>query len=84
MVVPINNKSIIEKKMRSLWFEHVAKTRKKLSTKKNPCSHRDAMKKASETWEKVKKKHTRALKKKGTSVKKEKAAPLSTKPELSA
>ena len=67
--------------MRSLWFEHVAKTRKKLSTKKNPCSHREAMKKASETWAKVKKKHMRALNKKGTLEKKEKAVPLSTKPE---
>ena len=80
-MVPTNYKSIIEKNMRSLWFEHVAKTRKKLSTKKNPCSHREAMKKASETWEKVKKKHMRALNKKGTSEKKVKAAPLSTKPE---
>ena len=42
--------------MRQEWFEHVRKTRKKMSTKKNPCTHRDAMRKASETWSKVKSK----------------------------
>ena len=42
--------------MRSEWFEHVRKTRAKLSTKKNPCAHRDAMRKASETWQKAKSK----------------------------
>ena len=42
--------------MRSEWFEHVRKTRSKMSTKKNPCSHRDAMRKASETWQKTKSK----------------------------
>ena len=40
--------------MRKEWFEHVRKTRSKLSTKKNPCSHRDAMRKASDSWSKVK------------------------------
>ena len=42
--------------MRNLWFEHVAKTRKKIGTKKKPCSHREAMRKASETWSKTKSK----------------------------
>ena len=46
--------------MRNLWFEHVAKTRKKIGTKKKPCSHREAMRKASETWSKTKSKILRA------------------------
>jgi hypothetical protein len=39
------------KTMRNHWFEHVRKIRKKMS-KGQPqlSSHRDAMKKASETW----------------------------------
>jgi len=53
--------------MRSEWFEHVRKTRSKMSTKKTPCSHRDAMRKASETWQKTKskiiRKRARELKK---------------------
>ena len=48
------------KSMRKEWFEHVAKTRKRMSTKKNPCSHRDAMRKASETWSKAKSKIMRS------------------------
>ena len=40
--------------MRKEWFEHVRKTRKKLSKKDNPCSHVEAMKKASVTWADVK------------------------------
>ena len=48
------------KSMRNLWFEHVAKTRKKIGTKKKPCSHREAMRKASETWSKTKSKILRA------------------------
>ena len=51
-----------KKSMRKEWFEHVAKskTRKRMSTKKNPCTHRDAMRKASETWSKTKSKILRA------------------------
>lgn len=40
--------------MRKEWFEHVRKTRKKHSKKDNPCSHVEAMKKASVTWADVK------------------------------
>ena len=40
--------------MRQLWFDHVSKTRKKMSTKKKPCSHREAMKTASTTWPDIK------------------------------
>ena len=40
--------------LRKQWFEHVKKTREKLSRKNAPCSHVDAMKKASETWPTVK------------------------------
>ena len=47
--------------MRKHWFEHVRKTRVKMVKKtKQPVSHRDAMKSASETWGDVKQKHLRA------------------------
>ena len=37
--------------MRKAWFDYVRKTRVKLSRgKKEKCSHRDAMKAASEGW----------------------------------
>ena len=37
--------------MRSEWFEHVRKTRKKMARgTKDPVSHRDAMKEASQSW----------------------------------
>ena len=39
---------------RKEWFNWVAKTRKRLSTKKKPCSHKEAMAKASITWPKEK------------------------------
>tara|TARA_B100000809_G_scaffold22982_1_gene20162 strand:- start:228 stop:446 length:219 start_codon:yes stop_codon:yes gene_type:complete len=49
--------------MRSAWFEHVRKTRKKLSKgKKEPVSHRVAMQQASSTWPKEKEKVLRAQK----------------------
>ena len=48
--------------LRKQWFEHVKKTRKKLSRKNAPCSHVDAMKKASETWPAVKQKILRKRK----------------------
>jgi hypothetical protein len=45
------------KTMRNHWFEHVAKTRKKLSRgKKEGMTHRVAMTEASQTWPAVKKK----------------------------
>ena len=56
----------MESNYRKLWFQHVATTRKKLSKKNNPCSHRTAMAK-SVTWPKIKaklaKKAARAKKK---------------------
>jgi len=43
--------------MRKDWFDHVAKTRKKMSRgKKGQVSHVAAMKEASVTWPKVKQK----------------------------
>jgi len=47
---------------RKEWFNWVAKTRKKLSTKKKPCSHKEAMAKASITWPKEKAKLERRAK----------------------
>ena len=62
----------MESNYRKLWFQHVATTRKKLSKKNNPCSHRTAMAKASVTWPKIKarlaKKAARAKKKAGKEV----------------
>ena len=47
--------------MRVHWFEHVRKTRLKMTRKKKePVSHREAMKSASETWGDVKQKIVRA------------------------
>ena len=43
-----------DRSMRQLWFDHVRKTRKKVGSKKNPCSHREAMKVASTSWPKIK------------------------------
>ena len=40
--------------MRKLWFEHVAKTRRKLQRTNKEATHRDAMKEASVTWPKEK------------------------------
>ena len=59
--------------LRKDWFEHVKKTRKKLSRKNAPCSHVEAMKKASETWPAIKQKILRKRKreaKKAPAVKK--------------
>ena len=47
---------------RKLWFDHVATTRKKMSTKKKPCSHREAMAKASISWPKIKQRLERKAK----------------------
>ena len=54
----MNNKEPTPNKtMRNHWFEHVAKTRKKLSRgKKESITHRIAMTEASQTWPNVKKK----------------------------
>ena len=54
--------------MRHHWFNHVAKTRKKLTkARKQPVSHREAMREASTTWapikERLQKKLARAKKK---------------------
>ena len=49
--------------MRQLWFEHVRKTRVKLTKKtKTNVSHRDAMKAASDNWAVEKEKIQRRLK----------------------
>ena len=48
--------------LRKEWFQYVAKTRKKMGRGcKDPVSHRDAMKKASETWPKEKAKLLRRI-----------------------
>ncbi len=52
-------KTVIEKPvtMRNHWFSHVAKTRKKLTReRKEPVSHREAMRMASTSWAPVKEK----------------------------
>ena len=50
---------------RKLWFEHVAKTRRKGARKDKTYTHRNAMKDASVTWPKMKdkleKKHRREV-----------------------
>ena len=49
--------------LRKEWFLYVSKTRKRMSRGcKEPVSHRDAMKKASETWPKEKEKLLRRIK----------------------
>ena len=55
--------------MRNHWFDHVAKTRKKLTrTRKEAVSHREAMREASLTWapvkDKIVRKNTRLAKRK--------------------
>ncbi len=48
--------------MRSAWFDHVRKTRKKLAReRKEEVSHREAMSIASTSWEVEKKKYTRKI-----------------------
>jgi len=61
--------------MRVRWFDHVRKTRKKLTRDlKQPVTHREAMQKASTTWpeikEKLVKKRLRAEKQKAKALKK--------------
>ena len=63
--------------MRNSWFEHVSKTRKKLSRGKEKISHREAMRKASETWGEVKAK----LVKKQAREKRKKEKECAKKPE---
>ena len=49
--------------LRKEWFLYVGKTRKKMSRgSKEPVSHREAMKKASESWPKEKEKILRRMK----------------------
>ena len=49
--------------LRKEWFLYVKKTRRKMSRGgKEPVSHRDAMKKASESWPKEKEKLLRRIK----------------------
>ena len=49
--------------LRKEWFLYVGKTRKKMSRgSKEPVSHREAMKKASESWPKEKEKILRRIK----------------------
>ena len=60
--------------MRVRWFDHVRKTRKKLTRDlKQPVTHREAMQKASTTWpeikEKLVKKRIRAEKQKAKALK---------------
>jgi 6-phosphogluconolactonase/glucosamine-6-phosphate isomerase/deaminase len=53
----MTDKESTNKTMRNHWFEHVAKTRKKMSRgKKETISHRAAMTEASQTWPNAKKK----------------------------
>lgn len=47
--------------MRSAWLEHVATTRKKGNRGKKTMTHREAMRAASLTWEKTKKKLERKI-----------------------
>ena len=74
--------------MRKNWFEHVRKTRARTARKtKSSCSHKEAMRLASITWEKEKnkilRKHKRDAKKhaKNQANGVSEAAPLLTKSE---
>ena len=66
---------------RKEWFNYVAKTRKKLSTKKKPCSHKEAMAKASITWPKEKAKLERKAKREAKKAIKAKTVESSSPPE---
>ena len=61
--------------MRKAWFEHVSKTRRKLSkAKKEAVSHRDAMSAASQTWAVEKARIERKLKREAKKAAKNSAA----------
>ena len=62
-----------ELSMRQHWFEHVKKTRKRMSRGKETASHREAMKAASETWAAAKAKIERSKERKARKDAKEKA-----------
>ena len=69
MFVYSNNKKQVKQtksqmtSLRKEWFLYVSKTRKKMSRGcKEPVSHREAMKKASESWPKEKEKLLRKIK----------------------
>ena len=49
--------------LRSEWFKHVAETHRKMKRKQKDATRRDAMKAASETWPKMKKKLEKKAKK---------------------
>ena len=60
--------------MRKFWFDHVRKTRKKLSKgKKEQATHRQAMAAASVTWPKEKAKIERRLRREAKKIAKENA-----------
>ena len=68
--------------MRKFWFEHVRKTRKKLSKgKKEQATHRQAMAAASVTWPKEKAKIERRLKREAKAAAKDKASGAEEKKE---
>jgi hypothetical protein len=72
--------------MRKNWFEHVRKTRARTARKtKSSCSHKEAMRLASITWDKEKNKILRKQKRDAKKAKKDsgvsEAAPLLTKSE---
>ena len=59
--------------MRKEWFEHVRKTRVKMSKgKKDKVTHRDAMQAASVTWSAVKEKVERRIKREARKAAKQK------------
>ena len=91
-VSPLIKKKAINKQknmtsLRKEWFQYVSKTRKKMSRgSKEPATHREAMKKASESWPKEKQKILRRIKRekkqecvKSRTVKKPKAPDSGTK-----
>jgi hypothetical protein len=91
-VSPLIKKKAINKQknmtsLRKEWFQYVSKTRKKMSRgSKEPATHREAMKKASESWPKEKQKILRRIKRekkqecvKSRTVKKPKAPDSDTK-----
>ena len=68
--------------MRKFWFEHVRKTRKKISKgKKQAATHREAMAAASLTWPKEKAKIERRLKREAKAAAKDKANGAAEKKE---
>ena len=73
----------MEKSMRKLWFEHVAKTRRKLQRKNKEATHRQAMKEASVTWPKEKVKIQNRIKREARKLAKEQNAAKDVAPAKS-